>query len=338
MDGEQPPSPVLFFETLNAYQKSGALKAALELDLFTAIGSATASVSEIATRCNAAERGVRILCDYLTIDGFLVKQGERYSLTRDSAMFLDRNSPAYAGSAAQFLLAPTLTNAFAELAESVRKGGTAQSDQGTMAPDHPVWIDFARSMGAMAAPAAEDVAELLSLDSASPAKVLDISASHGLYGIAFAQRYPAARVVAVDWAPVLQVAHENAERLGVADRFSTIIGNAFEVDLGSDYDVILIPNFLHHFDTATCVAFLRRVHAALKRAGGRAAIVEFVSNDDRITPPPAAAFSLVMLATTAAGDAYTFAEFERMLRDAGFGEVERHALAPGVQTLIIAGK
>ncbi len=35
--GKQP-SLELFFETLNAYQRTEALKAAIELDLFTAIG------------------------------------------------------------------------------------------------------------------------------------------------------------------------------------------------------------------------------------------------------------------------------------------------------------
>ena len=162
-------------------------------------------------------------------------------------------------------------------------------------------------------------------------------ARHGLYGIAFAQRYPAARVVGVDCATVLLVARENAERAGVAERFSTTVGSASEVDFGTDYDVVLLPNFLHHFDTATCVTFLREAHAALQR-GGCVAIVEFVANADRITPPPAAAFSLVMLASTRAGNAYTFTEFAKMLSDAGFTNVEQQPLPPGVQTLIIARK
>src|SRR5690606_3390801 len=128
-------------------------------------------------------------------------------------------------------------------------------------------------------------------------------ASHGMYGLAFAEHNPAAQIVALDWAPVLQVARENAQAAGVAERFSTIAGNAFEVDLGSDYDVVLIPNFLHHFNADDCTKFLRRVHAAL-RPGGRVAIVEFVPNDDRVTPPEVATFSLIMLASTPAGDAY----------------------------------
>src|ERR1700757_1047096 len=89
-----PPSPQLFFDTLNAYQRTEALKSAIELDLFTAIANGNNTAASLATQLGAAERGVRILCDYLTMVGFLTKQGSSYALTPDSAMFLNRNSPA----------------------------------------------------------------------------------------------------------------------------------------------------------------------------------------------------------------------------------------------------
>lgn len=335
MNNTEPPSPVLFFQTLTAYQRTSALKAALELDLFTAIGDSAIAAGEIAARCAAAERGVRILCDYLTIQGFLEKAGEHYRLTTDSATFLNRKSPAYAGEAASFLLSETLTSAFDDLAAAVRRGGTAQSAEGTMAPEHPVWISFARGMAPMMMPPAQAIAELLPLDATRDTRVLDISASHGIYGLAFAQRNPRVRVVALDWAPVLQVALENASAFGLADRFSRIEGSAFDVELGSEYDAVLIPNFLHHFDAATCISFLRKVHASL-REGGHVAIVEFVPHPDRVTPTDAAAFSLVMLATTAAGDAYTFAEFDQMLDAAGFSSTAAHPLPPSAATVLIA--
>src|ERR1700704_1784012 len=88
MSNSEPPSPVLFFDTLAAYQDTAALKAALELELFTAIGQTGATAAELATKCHAAERGIRILSDYLVVLGFLEKRGECYSLTRDSATFL----------------------------------------------------------------------------------------------------------------------------------------------------------------------------------------------------------------------------------------------------------
>ena len=133
-----------------------------------------------------------------------------------------------------------------------------------------------------------------------------------------------------------QDAVENAERAGLKDRFSTIAGNAFEVDLGSGYDVVLLPNFLHHFNKQDCVRFLKKVHAAL-REGGRVAIAEFVPNPDRVSPPEVATFSFIMLANTPEGDAYTLPEFEEMLTSAGFHAVESHDLPP-VATAVIAQK
>src|SRR5690349_6875676 len=109
------PSPSLFFRTVNAYQQSAAMKAAIQLDLFTGIGEGGRTAADLAVRCGAAERGVRILCDYLVVLGFLTKEGDRYGLTPDSAAFLDRRSPGYAGSVTEFLLAPHLTACFDDL-------------------------------------------------------------------------------------------------------------------------------------------------------------------------------------------------------------------------------
>ncbi|HXM32888.1 MAG TPA: methyltransferase [Chthoniobacterales bacterium] len=337
MSTSPTPSPLLFFETLTAYQKTAALKAALDLKLFSALGHARLTAAEIAAKCGAAERGVRILSDFLTILGFLEKNDGRYALTSDSAVFLDENSPAYAGRAATFLLSPTIRAAFDDLAAAVRKGGTALSDEGTMEPDHPVWIDFARGMAPMMTPVARAVAEFLPLDATDAPRILDIAAGHGGYGIALAQKNPRAHLVALDWAPVLEVARENAKAANLDDRFSTIIGSAFEVDLGENYDVVLVPNFLHHFDPPTCVSFLKKIHRAL-RPGGSVAIVELIPNPDRISPAGAASFSLVMLATTAAGDAYTFAEFEEMLSQSGFIEIRQHPLPPSNATAVLATK
>ena len=336
MSNTPEPSPKLFFDTVSAFQRTAAIKVAIELDLFTAIGDAPATAAETAQRCTASERGTRILADYLTILGFLTKSGDRYALTPDSALFLVRHSPAYVGGTVQFRLAPQMTRAFDDLVGAVRKGGTALSELGMIAPEHPVWIEFARSMAPVMAPAAQVLANLIPLEATRLTKVLDVSASHGVWGIAVAKKNPRAEVVALDWMPVLEVARENAQRAGVADRFSTIAGSAFEVDLGLDYDVVLVPNFLHHFNVEDCVRFLKKVYTAL-RNDGHVAIVEFVPNPDRVTPPDAAGFSLIMLATTPEGDAYTLAEFERMLTRAGFKSPESYPLPP-VETAIIARK
>jgi ubiquinone/menaquinone biosynthesis C-methylase UbiE len=329
------PSPALFFETITAYQRSEAVKSAIELDLFTAIGEGNHTAAAIAVRCDASERGARILCDYLTMIGFLTKEGHSYGLTQDSAVFLDRRSPAYMGGAIEFILSDHIMEGFKHLSEAVRKGGTA--DSGSLSPEHPVWVKFARAMAPMMRPTAQAIAQLIDPEANRKLKVLDIAASHGLFGLAFATRNPQAEIVGVDWANVLELSKENAKAAGVADRHSTIAGSAFEVDFGTGYDVVLLTNFLHHFDPPTNEKLLRKVHAALAE-GGRAVTLEFVPNDDRISPQSTAGFSLTMLAGTPSGDAYTFAELEGMFRNAGFSKSEFHEIPPALQPLIVSHK
>jgi hypothetical protein len=117
------PSPIPFFEALSAYQKTEAMRAALALDLFNAIAQAEGPVPEVAARCVASERGIRMLCDFLVIQGFLSKADGRYALAPDTAPFLVKSSPAYLGESVEFLLSPDLVAGMHDLAACVRRGG-----------------------------------------------------------------------------------------------------------------------------------------------------------------------------------------------------------------------
>ncbi|MDT7603492.1 MAG: hypothetical protein QOF61_1489 [Acidobacteriota bacterium] len=325
----QQPTPERIFQALTGYQMTAAMRAAIELDIFTAIAEGDDTPARIAARCGCAEKGARVLCDYLTVASFLTKQDGRYALTPESQIFLVRTSPAYMGGIAGFLASGSLVEAYQTFTESVRKGGTTMPEQGSMTPDHPMWEDFARSMVAMMRPPAAAIAQIVGSDGAC--KVLDIAAGHGIFGITIAQHNSQAQVYAVDWKNVLAIAEKNAQEAGVAERYHTIPGSAFDVDLGAGYDIVLLTNFLHHFDPPTNERLLGRVRDALKD-GGRAITLEFVPNEDRVTPPQTAAFAINMLGSTEAGDAYTFAELERMFKDAGF---TRSEIFPGVPGSII---
>jgi len=332
----QPPNPELIFDTLSAYQKTAALRGAIELDLFTAIAEGATTAADLASKLKVAERGARILCDYLVVNRLLTKQGARYGLTPDSAMFLDRRSPAYMGTAVGFLNSAAIMDNFRDVAALVRKGGHAASEKGMVEDEHPAWVEFARAMVPLMAMPAEFIAGVTGADAGANWKVLDIAAGHGIFGIALARHNPNARVVALDWEPVLAVAKENAQKAGVDGRYETIAGSAFEADFGSGYDIVLLTNFLHHFDVSTCEGLLRKVYAALK-PGGRAVTLEFVPNEDRVSPPVAATFSLMMLGGTPSGDAYTFAELDKMFRNAGFASSQAHSM-PGPETVVISQK
>ena len=247
------PNPGIVFEMVQAHQRTAALKAAIELDVFRAVGQGPGDVASIARHCKASERGIRILCDFLTINGVLNKEAGHYKHTASSALFLDPQSPACMASVAHFLSRPEVTEPLAHLAEVVRAGRTNLPGQGTVEPENPVWVEFAEKMAPMMGPMAGPLGAVVLEGHEGPMRVLDIAAGHGLFGIEIAKQNKQAHVTGLDWAPVLRVALKNAERAGVQDRYDMLPGSAFEVEFGGPYDAVLLTNFLHHFDKATCV-------------------------------------------------------------------------------------
>ena len=218
--------------------------------------------------------------------------------------FLDRSSPLAMGDCVDFLAAPEmLALVLDDPVSYVRRGGA--EGLSVIAPDHPVWVRFARAMAPFAALTAKRVAAYVATLPQSPLTVLDVAAGHGLYGIEVARAVPAALVTAVDWAGVFAIARENAKAAGVDDRFRTVVGSAFDVEWGGGgFDLVLLANILHYFDRDTCVALLRRAKSSLSPTG-RILGAEFVPNSDRVSPPLQAAFAFFMLATCPSGDAYT---------------------------------
>ena len=327
------PSPILFFETAFAIQRTCTIRAAVDLEVFTAIKEGHNTASALADRCKASEKGLRMLADYLVMLGFLTKSGDTYALTQDSEVFLVKTSPAYLGGTLEFLLSPTLFEGFCDLTAAVRQGGTTLPDQGTIAEEHPEWVTFARAMVPMMIGPAKWIAQHLVSTGGTIRKVLDVAAGHGVFGVEIAKRFPDAEVTAVDWPNVLTVARENADAASLGDRYHTIAGSAFDADLGEGYDVVLLTNFLHHFGIPECEDFLRKVRASMA-PGGRVITLEFVPNDDRISPA-SADFALIMLVTTPAGDAYTFKEWDAMFQHAGFGRSELLAVPNSKEHVII---
>jgi len=330
------PDLTKIFDAMNAYQVSMAMKGALELEVFTHIDDGADTAEEIARRSGATAKGIRVACDFLTIHGHITKNAGRYGLPLNSKVFLSKRSPAYVGAAVNFLNHEWTVRNFAEVRGAMLRGGA--TEHGTIAEnainDESLWVEFARSMagitGAVAGVAAAAIQQ------SGPAKaVLDISAGHGLFGINVARLNPDARVVGCDSPAVLAVAKENADLAGVGERYHLLPGSAFEVNFGTGYDLVMMPNFLHHFDFDTNVELLKKVRAALV-ADGRVAIVEFIPNEDRVSPPAAAAFSFMMLCAVPNGDAYPYSELSAMLTAAGFRDASMQELPPTPERLVIA--
>lgn len=325
------PNPGLVWDTMTAHQRSAALKAGIELGLFNALGEGPATSAELATKAGVPERGMRILCDFLAIHGLIAKADDRYSHTPTSAVFLDNRSPASMAPTLPFLMNNKIMSASRCLTETIRQGHTAL-EVPLAGEEVTEWVTFARSMHPMMAAAAEFIADKV-MTGGVPSKVLDVAASHGLFGFAIARRAPGCELVVQDFASVLEVTQENARAAGIP--VTPLPGSAFTADLGSGYDVVLVTNLFHHFSPEDNIQLMKRFYSAL-RPGGRMLVLEMVPNADRLTPPAAASFSMMMLGNTPAGDAFTMGEYDRMLDAAGFGARELMDVPMSPQQLFIA--
>jgi 2-polyprenyl-3-methyl-5-hydroxy-6-metoxy-1,4-benzoquinol methylase len=325
------PNPTLVWDTIIAFQQSAALKAGVELGLFDALSEGPTTAASLAAKAGVAERGMRILCDYLTVRGLIAKEGDRYTHTPTSAVFLDSHSPASMAQMLPFLMSEKLHRSSRLLTETIRRNHTALEEP-LAGEEVKEWVTFAQTMQPMMAAAAEFIAGVV-MQGGIPLKVLDVAASHGLFGIAVARQAPQCEVVALDYPSVLEVTAANARSAGVA--ITPLPGSAFTADLGAGYDAVLVTNLFHHFSPEDNISLMKRFRAAL-RPGGRMLTLEMVPNEDRVSPPEAASFSLMMLANTPAGDAFTMAEYSKMLDAAGFGAREMMDVPMSPERLIVA--
>jgi ubiquinone/menaquinone biosynthesis C-methylase UbiE len=134
---------------------------------------------------------------------------------------------------------------------------------------------------------------------------------------------------------VLDVARDNVRKAGIGARCEFLAGNAFEIDLGEGYDVILLANFLHHFNRADCETFLRKARGALK-PDGRVLTFEFIADEDRVSPPVPATFSMMMLGTTPEGEVYTFSDLRDMFMASGYSGVELKPIPPAKERVLVS--
>jgi len=308
------------------------LNTAIELELFTRIAHGTDTANKIAAELGVPARGIRLLCDSLAGSGLIIKDGEDLQLSPDAAMFLDRRSPSYLASAAGTLYSTALLRGFERLTDLVRGRGSAQESPGPSGCQ-PDWFDVARGLTDPAA-AVRAFANTVSFPR-GPIKILDIGAGDGAYGIAIAERYREAIIVAVDRPAALKVAQENAARAELGTRYQSIPGGLLAMPFGKDYDAAIIAGCLLQLDPAQIIVLMKRIRDMLKKAG-QLTILEFLLEDTPDFAREYAGFGLTMLTASRRGTAYSTAEVQDMLRSSGFGSIESRRLPDAHATLLTA--
>lgn len=325
-DGMKPPIKTFddFRDAVSAYRLPLVILTALEMKLFTAVGTRTWTLSELARELKVSERGLSILCRNLAMVGLLHKHGDRYRNSRLAATALNAADPAYRG---HYLnLIESHAKDWARLKESVEKGEPLDKDE-PEAPDyrrHFSWAMHHRSIET-----AQMVASQLPLKKVKT--LLDLGGGPGTYAMAFLARNPGLCATVCDRPAALEVAKEIAATHRAGARLSYLPLDLLKDNIPGPFDVIWYSNVLHIYSPEQNQAIFHRAKAALA-PGGRLLLQDaFLYDREGLFPEEASLFAVSMLLFTETGNTYSVAETSSWLKEAGFDSVRTVRMKKGTE-------
>lgn len=313
------------------------ISAAVRIGLFDWLALGPATTTGLALDLNVSARGLRALCHALAGLGLLQRvRDDEFDLTPLSATYLVRNRPRQNLGMLFTQAAKQLIPAWLDL-ESCLASGRPYISANQAGAGEKLFSEMVEGLLPLNWPVASELAAHLSpLLEGNEYRVLDVAAGSAAWSIPFAMRSQNVVVTAVDWARVLPVTRQICEAFGVERQYSFVAGDVAEADFGCDYNLALLGHILHSEGEIAGRRLLRRVHEAL-RPGTQIVIAEFLVNDDRSGPISALIFALNMFVHTDQGDAFSFAELENWLTDAGFTDC-RQLQVDAPSPLILATK
>ena len=309
-------------QSIRGFQESRVILTALELDLFSAIGSG-ATAAQAAATAGTEARATEMLLHALASLELVRKEGAVFHNSPVAARFLAASSPDSARMA--MLHTVGLWHRWSGLTECVRTG--------TAAPDERSMESTEAFIAAMHNNARQRAAQLAQAAAAGANRMLDVGGGSGAYAIAFTEANAKLRAEVLDQPAVLAIAERHIREAGLEERISTRVGDLRTDEFGGGYDLVLISAICHMLGVEENRNLLARAYRALA-PGGRVAIQDFLLRADKTGPRAGALFSLNMLVNTRGGSSYSEEEYTGWLREVGFGEVRRVALAGPAGVLI----
>jgi precorrin-6B methylase 2 len=327
------PDPSLIMQVGMGFWPSKTLLTAVELGLFTALGTGASTADELAGTLHLRSRAVVDFLDGLVALRLLERDGSgeaaQYRNTTATATFLDATSPRYIGGFLEMSNA-RLYGFWGNLTEALQTGRPQNEIKHTGRPmfeelyaDPARLEQFMHAMSGISAGNFHALAEKLDLSRYET--VCDVGGATGQLSIILAQHHPHLRCTSFDLPAVEPIARRAIAAASVADRVATASGD-FLVDPLPEADVIVMGMILHDWNLDRKLHLIRAAYRALP-PGGALVAVENIIDDDRRENVFGLMMSLNMLIEF--GDAFDFTgdDYRRWCEQVGFRAVQVVPLA-----------
>jgi len=300
--------------TIQGFRESRILLSALELDVFSHLGT-PASASDVARTLGTDPRATEALLNALVAMALLTKHDGAYERTTVTARYLAEGGPDDSRLGLRHNV--NLWESWSALTQCVRTGRPAPR---TGTRDTDAFIGAMHKNAALRAPL---VVATVGVDGVR--RMIDIGGGSGAYSIAFARANPSLAVTVLDLEGVLPITRRHIDEAKLGDRVTTVAGDLTADAFGEGYDLALLSAICHMLGPEENQDLLRRTFAALVPKG-RVVIQDHVMSDDKTSPRMGALFAINMLVNTEKGSTFSEREYATWLTKAGFVGVRRVAL------------
>ena len=331
----QPTGSLRLQNLAHAYKQAGALKAAIELDLFTAIAHGARGISQIADEIRLSQQNAQKLVDVCSSLGLLEYKDGLYSNAPDVERHLVKGERGYLG--------PWLTagegafNLWSGIAP-ILKGDKSPVGKGTY---EQAWqdVDAARRVnrGTYNIGIGAGYRLARSFDFSPYSLLLDLGGGSGAYSIAIASTYPKMKAIVMDYPTICTSAEEFIAEAGLSERITTHPGDLLTVDFPPGADVMLMSSNMPNFSTSGLATVYRKAFGAMER-GGTILILGEAIYDDHSGPLEPAYYHLEDTLVGGWGETRTVSEVCQLLEEAGFTDCAVSEFAPGLLTRFTAHK
>jgi 2-polyprenyl-3-methyl-5-hydroxy-6-metoxy-1,4-benzoquinol methylase len=298
--------------------------------VYAVLAEGSTTAEQLAARLRLSPEGTRALLQGLVACEVVTWRRGRYQFTERARRWLDPRSPQYVGGFLEFNY--TQWEWWSHLEEALRSGEPVNIHR--FAPEDPRWRTYIHAMYQLARLAAPEVARAIPLPRGAR-RVLDLGGAHGWFAAELCRRHRKLRATVLDLEGSVRVGREIISAAGLSHVVEHRAGDILTTELGGPYDAVLLFQVLHHLSPAQGVALLRRARLALAPKG-TLAVLEYLQEERGGLPGSTSLIGLHYFLTSRAS-AYTPAEMEGFLDDAGFRvESSRPVRHLPLLTLLIA--